>query len=72
MKGNYVSVRTVGSMIARSHKHLAFDIWDIVEWCGEAIKNIGNFDSFHHFIPDHDPICHLKIKNRQALFYERY
>lgn len=54
-------------MIARSHKHLAFDIWDLVEWCAEAIKNVGNFESFHHYIPEHDPICHLKIKNKQAL-----
>lgn len=54
-------------MIARSHKHLAFDIWDLVEWCSEAIKNVGNFESFHHYIPEHEPLCHLKIKNKQAM-----
>jgi hypothetical protein len=67
MKGNFVSCGVVSSMLARSHKHLVFDKWDIVEWCAEAIKNVGNFESFHHFIPEHDRECHLKIKNKQAL-----
>jgi hypothetical protein len=57
----------VCSMISRSHKHLIFDKWDIVEWCAEAIKNVGNFESFHHYIPEHERVCHLKIKNRQAI-----
>lgn len=54
-------------MIARSHKHLAFDIYDIVEWCGEAIKNIGNFESFTHYTTANNKDCHLKVENKQAL-----
>jgi hypothetical protein len=67
MKGNFVSCSVVCSMIARSHKHLVFDKWDVVEWCAEAIKNVGNFESFKHFFPEHDKECHLKIRNKQAL-----
>ena len=67
MKGNFVSVKQVASMIARSHKHLAFDIYDIVEWCGEAVKNISAFESFVHFTHGTHPGCRIEIKNRQAL-----
>ena len=65
--GNYKSIRKVATMIARSHKHLEFDIFDMVEWCAEAVKNIGNFESFKHYEAKFDPCCRLKVHNKQAL-----
>ncbi|VVB59143.1 Uncharacterised protein [uncultured archaeon] len=68
MKGNYVSVRRIAGMIARSYKHLAIDIYDLVEWCGEAINNIAAFDSFRRYTPTTDTDdCKLEIVNKQAL-----
>ena len=64
---NYKSIRTVAGMIARSHKHLEFDIYDMIEWCGEAIKNIGNFESFRHYEPGVDKCCRLRVENKQVL-----
>ena len=67
MAGNFKSLKVVATMIARSHKHLEFDIYDIVEWCAEAVKNIGNFESFKHYTAKTDESCRLHVKNRQVL-----
>jgi len=61
-KNKYVSARTIATKIARNNKHLEFDIYDIVEWCAEAERNIGEYASFveHKDIP-------LHIDNLRAL-----
>jgi len=46
-----VSCKTIAAMISRNNKHLIFDIADVVEWVGEAIVNIGQFDTFKRFPP---------------------
>ena len=67
MAGNFKSIKVVAGMIGRSHKHLQFDIYGIVEWCAEAIKNTGNFESFRHYFWKADECCRIRVKNRQAL-----
>jgi len=44
-----ISVKTIAAMIARNHKHLEFDIYDIVEWTAEVVKNTGVYESFVQF-----------------------
>ncbi len=46
-----VSCKTIAAMISRNNKHLIFDIADVVEWVGEAVVNIGQFDAFRRYPP---------------------
>lgn len=47
--GKYVTCQQIASMISRNNKNLVYDIYDIVEWCGEAVNNIGEYESFERF-----------------------
>ena len=58
----YVSIKTIGSMLARNHKSLNFEFGDVVEWSGECIEEIGAFESFEHFKDQEVKIINNRIE----------
>jgi len=44
--GKYLTATTIAAMISRNYKSLDYDIYDVVEWCAEAEKHIGDFEGF--------------------------
>jgi hypothetical protein len=62
MNGKYVSVKTIGARIARNHKHLQFDIYDVVEWCWDVVKNTGMFKGFERI-----DNLEIEVKDHKAL-----
>lgn len=57
----YVSVQEIENMLSRNHKSLIFAPGDVVAWCWECIREIGNFEGFitYRDVP-------LEVKNGKA------
>jgi hypothetical protein len=43
---NYLTARTIANKIARDYKDTTFELGDVMEWCAEAEKKIGQFEAF--------------------------
>ena len=61
INNKYISVKTIAAKLARDVPSVEFDINDVVEWCAEAEKNIGEF---MYFEPHTD--VEVKVKNRRG------
>tara|TARA_Y100001956_G_C4099600_1_gene176976 strand:- start:39 stop:626 length:588 start_codon:yes stop_codon:yes gene_type:complete len=56
----YRTAKSIANKIARDYKELQFDVFDVVEWCAEAEKKIGQFEAFAQKKAD------LKVENKKA------
>lgn len=42
----YTSVKEIAAKISRNYKSLDYNLYDVVEWCGECEKHIGEYKYF--------------------------